>query len=114
MNELDLNNPIFVIYMNVEGMVRAKAEEVIGSLQKSFDYSNAKFIIIPQRGGFENKVELLWQGSKYFHSFKEEELSTIKIKKAINNIFKLLENGTDDATLKAQIRNLNLDELIND
>ncbi len=113
--ELNLDNPIFVIYINIEGLTRSKAEETINSLKKSFDYSNAKFLIIPQRANFENKIELLWHGSKYFHSFKkEEDLSEIKIKKAINNIFKLLENGTDDASLKAQIRNLNLDELIND
>lgn len=111
--ELNLDNPIFVIYMNMENMTRSKGDEVISSLRKSFDYSNAEFIIMPQHGSFENKIELLWQGSKYFNSLKMREDFSI-IKKAVNNIFKLLENGTDDATLKAQIRNLNLENLIDD
>lgn len=109
--ELDLENPIFVIYTNISGLSRVKAQEQIYILSKSFDYSNVKFFIMPNDK--ETKIEILWQGSKYFHSLEVKEDFSI-IKKAVNNIFKLLENGTDDASLKAQIRNLNLNNLIND
>ena len=39
--ELNLDNPIFVIYVNVSGISRARAESQIAQLSDNFKYDNA-------------------------------------------------------------------------
>jgi hypothetical protein len=39
--ELNLENPIFVVYLNIDGMSRPKAEEKIAVLSKYMSYQNA-------------------------------------------------------------------------
>ena len=62
--ELNLENPIFVVYLNIDGMSPQKAEEQIAVLSKYMSYENATNWIIPIKNG-DSRVELIWQGSKY-------------------------------------------------
>ena len=112
--ELNLENPIFVVYLNIDGMSRPKAEEKIAVLSKYMSYQNATNWIIPIENG-DSKVELIWQGSKYstnpgimnFNNFEN-------LINRFNEVIEVISNGTEDATIKQQLRNLQLKKIIDD
>jgi len=114
MNELNLENPIFVLYINVDGMSRARAEEQIADLSNYMSYQNITKWIVPIKNG-DSRVELIWQGSKYstnpgimnFNNFEN-------LINRFNEVIEVISNGTDDATIKQQLRNLQLKKIIDD
>jgi len=65
--ELNLENPIFVVYLNVGEMTRQRADEKIAELSNYMSY-----------------------------------------------LIEVISNGTDDATIKQQLRNLQLKKIIDD
>ena len=82
--ELNLENPIFVVYLNVGEMTRQRADEKIAELSNYMSYQNITKWIIPIKNS-DSKVELIWQGSKYstnpgimnFNNFERRIESTI-------------------------------------
>ena len=113
--ELNLENPIFVVYLNVDGVSRAKAEEQIADLSNYYmSYQNITKWIIPIKNS-DSKVELIWQGSKYstnpgimnFNNFEN-------LINRFNEVIGVISNGTDDANIKQQLRNLQLKKIIDD
>lgn len=112
--ELNLENPIFLVYMNVDGMSHQKARESIEQVRSHFSFENATTWIMPVKSS-ETKVELIWQGSKYstnpgimnFNNFEN-------LINRFNEVIEVISNGTDDATIKQQLRNLQLKKIIDD
>ena len=112
--DLNLENPIFVVYLNVDGISRARAEEQIADLSNYMSYQNITKWIVPIKNG-DSRVELIWQGSKYstnpgimnFNNFEN-------LINRFNGVIEVISNGTDDASIKQQLRNLQLKKIIDD
>jgi hypothetical protein len=112
--ELNLENPIFVVYMNVDGISRQRADELFADLSNYMSYQNITKWIIPIKNG-DSRVELIWQGSKYstnpgivnFNNFEN-------LINRFNEVIEVISNGTDDASIKQQLRNLQLKKIIDD
>lgn len=112
--KLNLENPIFVVYMNVDGMSHSKAKEQIAVLSKYISYENVTNWILPIKNG-DSRVELIWQGSKYstnpgivnFNNFEN-------LINRFNEVIEVISNGTDDVSIKQQLRNLQLKKIIDD
>ena len=88
--ELNLDNPIFVFYINVEGFSRKRAVENIDELVKQFDiYKNAKIWFL---GSDETKVECIYDG---WGRNRDSEL-----KELINNINERIEILSDSLSFE--------------
>jgi len=59
--EIDLDNPIFVYYINVDGLSSQRANELIGEVKDQWSYSNVVTWIVPRREG-ETKIECVYDG----------------------------------------------------
>jgi hypothetical protein len=111
--ELNLENPIFLVYINVGDMSSQRAKESIEQVRSHFSFDNATTWIMPVKS--ETKVELIWQGSKYstnpgimnFNNFEN-------LINRFNEVIEVISNGTDDASIKQQLRNLQLKKIIDD
>ena len=112
--DLNLENPIFVVYLNVDGLSRPKAEEQIANLSNYMSYQNITKWILPIKNG-DSRVELIWQGSKYstnpgimnFNNFEN-------LINRFNEVIEVISNGTNDASIKQQLRNLQLKKVLDD
>ena len=98
--ELDLNNPIFVFYMSVEGMSRQRAEESAQAVMKQFGYSNITmwFIAIPKG---ETRIECVYDG--------------VYKQKTIRKVLDVINDFPDVeyyAEIKSKIREILIDELV--
>lgn len=110
MHELDLENPIFVVYIDVEdSSVGAKAEK-IDHYRQYLSFSNATTWLIPT---YFDKIEMIWQGSKYSTNPGNVKCEAyINLINEINDIVQILSEETNDSKLKEQIRNLQLKKII--
>ena len=116
MATLNLENPIFVIHLNIDGKPRQRAEEEIAKLVESYRYNNATFWFLPQTEG-KNKIELIWKGSNYSNILNPEEeesykKSVIHLHTRLNKILELIADGVSDSTLKQKLREFSLNELL--
>jgi len=110
MNELDLKKPIFVIYVNVNGRSSPKAEDMLLTVKKHFNFSNITSWIIASD---HNKIDLIWQGSDYSDTpgiTNIESFESLILK--INDIIEILSSGTTDESLKMSLRNLTLERIL--
>ena len=106
--ELDLNNPIFVVYINVDGLARTRSEELISEYVKSLDvYSNITmwfFTVCNQ----PTRVELVYSGAQ-----ETSEAMCILASK-INDALNIVSSTGDFNDFKNYIRNWRLDQLVCD
>jgi hypothetical protein len=110
---LDLENPIFTININCEGMGRQRAEEKIYELSKHYyKYDNATFWVLPQTEG-KSTIELIWKGSKFMADDESTKASINKLHKRLDSILEILTNNTSDSdTIKQQLRELSINEIL--
>ena len=114
--ELNLENPIFTVYIHVGGMSKQAGEETIRRFRDNYcTYTNATFFIIPVSG--DSKMELLWKGSKYSNLLDDaEEMSYRKslqqVHKRLNEILILISGGISDDELRQKIRSLQLNDIL--
>jgi hypothetical protein len=59
--EINLDNPIFVYYVNIQGLSRQSADEMLYKLSDTFTYKNVTIWIIPRKEG-ETKIECVYDG----------------------------------------------------
>jgi hypothetical protein len=59
--EIDLDNPIFAYYINVDGLSRQSIDEQIQKLSDIFKYKNVTTWIVPRTEG-ETKIECVYDG----------------------------------------------------
>jgi hypothetical protein len=104
--ELNLENPIFVFYINVDGSSRAKIEQDIHQLSKSFGYSNVTTWFFPVRGQ-ETRAECIYDG---WGRSRDSEL--FDLIKEINNRIDILSDSKDFDDFKIKVRDWRLGNLL--
>lgn len=103
--ELNLDNPIFVFYVNVENMSRQRAEEIIHAHRKAFDiYSNITTWIIASN---KTEVQCLFDGK-----YRNRDLELSELIKEINSRIEILSNSNSFEDFKINIRNWRLENII--
>ncbi len=107
---IDLDNPIFTLYFNVDGLSRQRAEENIEEFLKYYA-KNLNVICFPVKGGQETKMDVLWRGNDIEKQISESSGYKV-IKDKINIILKLVEDGVSDDLIKQKIRNMQLKEIL--
>lgn len=104
-SELDLNNPIFVYYINIGGLTRQRADETISQLAAMFRYKNATIWFVPRIEG-ETKIECIWDGS-----YKKREVELSNLIKELNSRVDILSNSTTYEDFKMNIRDWKIKDL---
>jgi hypothetical protein len=100
--ELNLDNPIFVFYINVSGFSISMAEDQIQKIQKQFDiYKNATIWILTTNG--ETRIECIYDGWGRTHNDELNKLIT-----NINERFDILSKSNNFEDFKINIRDWRL------
>lgn len=103
--ELNLENPIFVLYLDVKGLTRQSAEDYISHFKKSFDiYSNITTWIVTSD---VTKVECVYDGKS---KIRDRELTNIITE--INKRIDILANSKDFDDFKINVRDWRLSDII--
>lgn len=104
--ELDLNNPIFVAYVDTKNLTKQAAEEHLYRSKKMFDvYKNITIWVIASN---ETKIECVYDGQ-----FKNRDMEISDLIKEINIRIDIMANSHSFDDFKINIRDWRLSELIN-
>jgi len=103
--EIDLDNPIFVYYINVDGLSQQKIEEIINGVNNNWKFSNVVTWIVPRREG-ETKIECVYDGRIKERSEELKELIT-----ELNEKIDLMSNVNNLDDFKIMIRDWRLKNL---
>jgi hypothetical protein len=107
--ELNLNNPIFAVYVNVCGLSRQRVEETMQHLSKTMDcHSNVTmwfFAIGSQGGNQETRIECIYEGRN-----RDMELSDLT--KAIDTRVDILSNSKSFDDFKLKVRDWRLETVL--
>jgi hypothetical protein len=102
--ELNLENPIFAIYINVENMPSSRAIEFIENTKRSFDiYSNVTTWIISSN---VSKVECIYDGKS---KIRIDELNNLI--KELNDRINILSESNNYEDFKINIRDWRLNKV---
>jgi len=103
---LDLNNPIFVMYLNTEGRSIQSAEELVQQAHRSFNiYSNITMWIVCSN---VSKIECVYDGG-----LKNRKTELIELIKQINKRVEILTNSNSFEDFKMNVRDWRIDDLLN-
>ena len=102
---LDLEKPIFVIYVNINGI---QDSNVFDKFRQHFTYQNCTTWILPVEG--ETKIELIWQGTKY-SSDPGIVIQDPTLIKYLHEIIEVIIAGTEDHEIKKSLRDLKLKKI---
>lgn len=112
--ELDLDNPVFVVYLNVDGMTSQRAGELIQNYQKMLNFQNCTFWIVAVQDQ-KTKFEMIWKGKNYeINSTFDSEKSIRFLKERMSKLMDMLADGTSDEILKQKLRDFSLSQLIDE
>jgi len=103
--EIDLDNPIFAYYINVDGLSRQNADEQIQKLSDIFKYKNVTTWIIPRREG-ETKIECVYDGR-----IKERSEELKSLIEEINEKVDILSKSGSFDDFKIHIRDWRISNL---
>jgi hypothetical protein len=104
--QLDLNNPIFTIYVDVSNKSRQTAEALITHAKQMFDvYSNVTMWIVASN---ETKIECVYDGQ-----MRNRDMEISDLIKEINTRIDIMSNSHSFDDFKINIRDWRLSELIN-
>jgi len=104
--ELDLNNPIFVAYVDTKNLTRQAAEEHLYRSKKMFDvYKNITIWVIASN---ETKIECVYDGQG-----KNRDMEINDLIKEINTRIDIMANSHSFDDFKINIRDWRLSEIIN-
>jgi len=104
--EVNLDNPIFVYYVNVNGLSRQRADEMLGQLSSMFSYKNVTTWIVPRNEG-ETKIECVYDGRVRERS---EELKFLI--EEINEKVDILSKSGSFEDFKINIRDWRINNII--
>ncbi len=108
-SRLDLENPIFVIYLDVKNLTSEAAEKKIHSVGEFMYFENVTTWFIRSN---EDKVELIWQGSKYSSNPGIiDSKNMTKLVERVNDIIEMFSEGREDEVIKKHLRNIKLKDL---
>ena len=104
--ELDLNNPIFVAYVDTKNLTKQAAEEHLYRSKKMFDvYKNITIWVIASN---ETKIECVYDGQ-----CRNRDMEISDLIKEINTRIDIMANSHSFDDFKINIRDWRLSELIN-
>jgi len=104
--ELDLNNPIFVAYVNTKSLTTQQSEEYIYRTKRMFDvYKNITVWVIASN---ESKIECVYDGQ-----FTNRDMEISDLIKEINIRIDIMAKSNSFDDFKINIRDWRLSELIN-
>lgn len=103
--ELNLDNPIFVFYVDIKGYSHQQANDILMNYHKSFDiYSNITTWIVASD---HTKVECVYDGG-----VNNRNVEISHIIKEINKRVEILSNSSNFDDFKMNVRNWRLNEII--
>ena len=103
--ELDLNNPIFVFYVNTTNLTRHSTEEYLQRIKKTFDiYQNITFWVIASD---RTNIECVYDGK-----YRNRDTEINNIIKEINNRIDIMSKSCSFEDFKINIRDWRINELI--
>ena len=105
-NELNLDNPIFVYYLNVASWSHEHIAEYSARIQEAFSYDNVTVWIVPRNDG-ETKIECIYDGKIKDRS---DELNFLIDE--INEKVDILSKSGSFEDLKINIRDWRIGKLI--
>ena len=104
--ELDLNNPIFVAYVDTKNLTKQAAEEHLYRSKKMFDvYKNITIWVIASN---ETKIECVYDGQG-----RNRDMEISDLVKEINTRIDIMANSHSFDDFKINIRDWRLSEIIN-
>lgn len=99
--ELNLNNPIFVFYINIQGMSRQRGDEYIAVIKNSFDiYSNITQWIVATETS-PTRIECVYDG-------KSKDSNLKYLIESINERIDILSDSKSFEDFKINIRDWRL------
>ena len=110
-NELDLDNPIFVVYLNVDGMNPTRAQDLIENYKKFLKYDNCTFWIVAVTDQ-KTKFEMIWKGQKYDTQSFDNVQTITQLNKRMSKLMELISEGTTDDVLNQKLRDFTLDQIL--
>jgi|ERR1035437_6023606 hypothetical protein len=105
LESLNLDNPIFVMYVNIEGLSTQRAHEEISQIVENYRYKNVTMWVIPTN---YSKIECVYDGRS-----KSREMELIGLIKEINTRIDLMSNSVSFDDFKINIRDWRIDNIIN-
>lgn len=112
-NELNLDNPIFVVYLNVDGMHSQRAQDVIETYRKHLKYDNPESTIIAVTDQ-KTKFEMIWKGQKYDTPTFDNIEAITHLNKRMSKLMDFIAEGTTDDILKQKLRDFTLEQILQD
>ena len=109
MNQLDLDNPIFVVYLNVDGVY--DPHELIENYKKFLKYDNCTFWVVAVTDQ-KTKFEMIWKGQKYDTQSFDNVQAITQLNKRMSKLMELISEGTTDEVLKQKLRDFTLDQIL--
>jgi hypothetical protein len=104
--ELDLNNPIFVAYVDTVNLTRQAAEEHLYRTKKMFDvYKNITIWVIASN---ETKIECVYDGQ-----CRTRDMEISDLIKEINTRIDIMSKSNSFEDFKINIRDWRINELVN-
>jgi hypothetical protein len=104
--EINLDNPIFVYYINVDGLSRQRADELIRQVKDTWSYSNIVTWIVPRDQG-ETKIECVYDGRIRERSEELKELI-----EEINEKIDLMSKSSNFEDFKIIVRDWRIKNLL--
>jgi len=105
--EINLDNPIFVYYLNVDGMSNQSMDEYISKIHEFWSFQNIVTWIVPRREG-ETKIECIYDGR-----IKERGDELKELIEEINEKIEILSESGNFDDFKIAIRDWRLKNLLN-
>lgn len=104
--ELDLNNPIFVAYVDTKNLTRQVAEEHLYRTKKMFDiYKNITIWVIASD---ETRIECVYDGQ-----CRTRDMEISDLIKEINTRIDIMSKSNSFEDFKINIRDWRINELVN-
>ena len=104
--EINLDHPIFTVYVNTKNLTREAAEEYLYRTKKMFDvYKNITVWVLASD---ENKVECVYDGQ-----CRQRDMEISGLIKEINTRIDIMSKSNSFEDFKINIRDWRINELVN-
>lgn len=104
--EIDLDNPIFVYYLNVAGMTHQQVDEMTTKLNEVWSFDNVVTWIVPRREG-ETKIECVYDGR-----IKERGAELLELVEELNEKIDILSGSNDFNDFRITVRDWRINNLL--
>ncbi len=111
--QIDYKKPIFVYYINTDGLSRQRAEEEITQIIEDMNQRDIQMWYVPLNGGGETRIECVYPG------MKDVEFND-KMKSVLDKMMLVLDGFMDGSNrdeiitkLKIQLKDIMLDGILN-